>query len=43
MNGNGVALGGFITTATDIGMAYALLSAVDFETSFMRISMKMDG
>lgn len=39
MNANGVTLGGFITAAADIGMAYALLSDVDFETNFTSISI----
>lgn len=39
MNGNGVTLGGFITAAADIGMAYALLSVVEFETTFTSISI----
>lgn len=39
MNGNGVTLGGFVTSAADIGMAYALLSVVSMDMSFTTISI----
>lgn len=38
-NGNGVTLGGFITTAADIGMAYALLSVIEDHITFTSISI----
>lgn len=38
-NGNNVALGGFITSVADIGMAYAVLSVIEENISFTSISI----
>ena len=40
LNGNGTVLGGFITAAADIGMAYALLSVVKPDIAFTSISIQ---
>lgn len=40
LNGNGTVLGGFITAAADIGMAYALLSVVKPDIGFTSISIQ---
>lgn len=38
-NGNGVALGGYVTSAADIAMSYAMLNIIDIATSFTTISI----
>lgn len=39
LNGNGVTLGGYITAAADIGMAYAVLNVIEMEDSFTSLSI----
>lgn len=38
-NGNGVTLGGYVTSAADIGMSYAMLSVIEMDRSFTTVSM----
>ncbi|MBQ0138429.1 MAG: PaaI family thioesterase [Kurthia sp.] len=38
-NGNGVTLGGYVTSAADIGMAYAMLSVIEMNSSFTTLSI----